>query len=357
MLEFSPRKLLAAIVAIGVAGSFVVAGAPVGQELAGTQEGDEIATQDTTYLRVAHASPDAPAVDVYVEGDPVLENVSFGAVSEYMQLEAGTYNVTITAAGNESAAVFDGTVDLPPRGALTLAATGELTNETNASTFQPVLYTDDALEPGEDEAAVRIVHLVPDAPTVDVTVTRDDNTTVVADNVSYRNASEYVTVPAGTHTFEIREATAANDGTIVETVTVTLEGGTAYSALAVGYLDFGEAEPGRMFQVVLTRDATTTITLPAEETPTATGTATGTPTATATPTRTAEATPTGTATASPTAAGTATTTATPTPAGTPTPTGAATATPTPSETATPTGTPTPGGMEPTPTPTATDTDY
>ncbi|MGM0590776.1 MAG: DUF4397 domain-containing protein [Halobacteriota archaeon] len=44
-------------------------------------------------VRVVHASPNAPAVDVYVDGDAVLEGVEFGAVSDSPELDAGSYMV------------------------------------------------------------------------------------------------------------------------------------------------------------------------------------------------------------------------------------------------------------------------
>lgn len=47
-------------------------------------------------VRVAHFSPDAPDVDVYVDGTQVLADVSYGTVSEYLEIAPGTYTVQIT---------------------------------------------------------------------------------------------------------------------------------------------------------------------------------------------------------------------------------------------------------------------
>ena len=41
-------------------------------------------------VRAAHMSPNAPNVDVYVDGDVVLEDVPFGDTSNYLELDAGT---------------------------------------------------------------------------------------------------------------------------------------------------------------------------------------------------------------------------------------------------------------------------
>jgi len=96
-------------------------------------------------------------------------------------------------------------------------------------------------------------------------VTADDGNVVLADNVTFGNASDYVTVPEGNYTVEIREATAENNGSVVTTVDVSLAEETAYSALAVGYLDAEAAPADTPFEVLLTEDATTTVELPSEE--------------------------------------------------------------------------------------------
>src|SRR5690606_27820043 len=43
-------------------------------------------------VRVVHASPDAPTVDVWVNDALTLENVPFKAVSDYLSVPGGTYN-------------------------------------------------------------------------------------------------------------------------------------------------------------------------------------------------------------------------------------------------------------------------
>ena len=41
-------------------------------------------------VRVAHLSPDAPSVDVYVNGEPTLINVPYTTVSDHLPFTAGT---------------------------------------------------------------------------------------------------------------------------------------------------------------------------------------------------------------------------------------------------------------------------
>lgn len=67
-------------------------------------------------VRIIHASPSADNVDIYLlEGldmmvtdeDPVLEDVAFATVSEYLSLAAGDYTVIVTPTGETTAAISE----------------------------------------------------------------------------------------------------------------------------------------------------------------------------------------------------------------------------------------------------------
>ena len=51
-------------------------------------------------VRVAHLAPDAPNVDVYVNDEPVLTDVPYTTISDYLSLPAGTQQVTVFATGD-----------------------------------------------------------------------------------------------------------------------------------------------------------------------------------------------------------------------------------------------------------------
>jgi hypothetical protein len=383
MRDSTLTKLVVATVALTVVGSAVVVGGAVSLQ---TEE----TSQDTSYLRVAHVSPDAPAVDVTLGNETVLSDVEFGDVSDYLTVTAGTANVSITTADPTEATVFEGELELDARTATTLYASGETNEEANTS-FEPVAIADDAFTPGPDEAALSVVHMSPDAPAVDVVVTEapgddetatptavaetetpvetteaDDDTfgvpnetetetagdgeVVLADDLEFQNATDYVNVPAGDYTVEIRVATEDNDGEAVATVDLSVEGGQAYSAIAAGYVNVDAAPPeGEAFTVIPVEDATKTVTLPGEEVPTpvpTTPAVTEAPNETDTPEETLNETDTPNETEAP---GTDTGTPEESPTGTETPG----ETDTPGETPAGTDTVTPEGTPGTPTPTGT----
>ena len=199
-------------------------------------------------VRVAHLSPDAPNVDVYVDGDAVLEDVPYRAVSDYLELTPETYGVMITAAGDPDTVVFDDDVEVGD-GDYTIAALGELEEENQP--FAPAVLEDDLSDPGED-ARIRLVHASPDAPAVDVTA--GDGETVLFEDAAFGDAAA-VEVPSDMYTLEIRPATEDNDGDIVATFDVEPMAGTVYSAFAVGYLEPEAAPADEPFDLEVVVDA------------------------------------------------------------------------------------------------------
>ncbi|WP_394741316.1 DUF4397 domain-containing protein [Natronococcus roseus] len=203
---------------------------------------------EVAQVRAAHLSPDAPNVDVSVEGDTVLEDVPFRAVSEYLELPVGATSVSISAAEDPDTVVFDEELELA-EGAFTIAALGELSEEDQP--FEPAVLEDDVSDPGED-ARVRLVHASPDAPAVDVTV--DDGEMVLFEDVAFGEAGA-LEVPPGDYCLEVRPATECNDGDVVATFEVSPEAGNVYSAFAVGYLDPDAAPADEPFDLEVVLDA------------------------------------------------------------------------------------------------------
>ncbi|SFC28715.1 protein of unknown function [Halobiforma haloterrestris] len=241
-----PVSRRAALKTIGVAGGLTAASGTV---LAKGEYKDDERTKDETTepadddyeapeaaVRVAHFSPDAPNVDVYVEGDRVLADVAYGDVSPYLEIAPGTYQVTITAAGDPDTVAFDDQVTFGSA-IYTVAAIGEL----EAGTFRPKVLVD------AGSALVRAVHASPDAPAVDIYAGEDP----LFENLAFGEETEYLAVPAGDYSLSIRPA---GEPDAVASFDVSLEAGTAYSGYAIGYLNPPEGATGRDFTVELTVD-------------------------------------------------------------------------------------------------------
>ena len=187
-------------------------------------------------VRVVHASPDAPNVDVWVNGETVLTDVPFTAVSDYLAVPAGDYEIAVSATGDTTPVI--GPVDLTFEAGTrtTIAAYGFLADITAA------VFTDDGTI-AEGQAKLRAIHLSPSAPAdVDIAVQGGD---VVVPGLAYPEASGYLTLDAGDYPLEIR---AAGDTAAALQFDVTLAENTNYTAFAM------DAEDG--VQVIAAVDAT-----------------------------------------------------------------------------------------------------
>jgi hypothetical protein len=186
-------------------------------------------------LRVAHLSPDAPNVDVAVDGSTVLEDVPYETVSDYMALAVGDHQVTVTPTGGDEA-VFDETVTLEA-GLQTAAAVGEVEGESQA--FSVALFTEDDTLPESGETSVRAVHAIPDGPAVDVTA----GDAVIADDLAFGEAGDYVAAPSDTAEVELRPESDEDDADPVGTFEVDLTDGAVQTVFATGYLEPGDDQP------------------------------------------------------------------------------------------------------------------
>jgi hypothetical protein len=231
-----------------------------------TEPGTETPAEGDAMLRVAHLAPDAPNVDVAVDEMAVLTDVPFETVREYLSLETGDHQVTVTPTGGDDP-VFDATVALES-GPQTAAAIGEVSG--NNQEFTVSLLTDDDTTAAAGSTNVRVVHAVPDAPPVDVTA----GEAIIADGLAFGEAGEYVAVPSDTNAIELRPDNLSNDAEPAATLDVDLTDRAAQTIFATGYLDPPNGQPDA--RVVAATDAEAGGMSGGTETATPTGTPSGT---------------------------------------------------------------------------------
>ena len=179
------RLITAGGMALGVAG------------LLGMGTSAASASTGTGYLRLAHLSPNTPAVDVYLYsfGDPsamvVLHHVAYGDVSGYQAVPSGEYTVAMRAAGASASSkpVLSTTIDVVSGDAYTVAGVGPF-----AGIRLQVL--DDRLTTPPDKSLVRVIQASMHEPKV--TVTAGGRT--LGSNLSFTTVTRYKTLNPGTVT-------------------------------------------------------------------------------------------------------------------------------------------------------------
>jgi len=223
----------------------------VGESADGGEVVDSDDETDTGQVRVAHASPDAPNVDVFLNDDEVLSDVAFTTVSEYLDVPAGEQTVKITTADDPETVPLEGPVTVEAGTAYTVAAVGELAEDS----FEPKVLVDDFSQSEDKAGAVRVLHASPDAGPVDVTAADGDLT--VVDDIDFKSAAEYVELDeASDVTVEVRPDSEGNDNPFdAEFEGLDLTG--VNTAIATGYFTARDEPTDEQFTLVQAADETT----------------------------------------------------------------------------------------------------
>lgn len=188
-----------------------------------------IAVAQVADLRVVHASPDAPNVDVYVDGALAFENLPFNSATAYATLLPGDYRIQVAPTGTQTY-VIDVNLVLDNNKDYTVAAINPVAN------IDAIVYEDDN-SLNVDDALVRFVHLSPDAPAVDVRVAGGP---VIFGSITYTNLGGYQSINPGVYDLEV--VVSSSQQVVLELPNVQLDRGTVYSIFATGFA--GGRQPG-----------------------------------------------------------------------------------------------------------------
>lgn len=178
-----------------------------------------------SYIRLFHASPDAPPVDIYANGKILASNLKFKNFTQYLPVSPGSYNIKAFAAGTKTRPVIDTKVSISKNTIVTVAAAGLLSNIS----LYFIPETIDRVSPGR--AYVRFAHLSPNAPSVDVTLA--DGKTLF-NNVEFKEYTKYLEVKPGNLTLLVKPSDT--NKTVLTIPNIVLRPNRFYTVYAVGLL-------------------------------------------------------------------------------------------------------------------------
>lgn len=191
----------------------------------------------TANLRVLHLSPDAPAVDVFLNQGtmPAVSNLTFKAGTSYAQVAPGNYRIDISANGNTAgqSVLNVPSLALEPSRSYTAVAYG------NLASIRALALVDDksALESGK--IRVRAIHTAAAVGQVDIwNIPGNGAPAPLYEDVDFGVAGGYLDLPAGAYTlgFDVDndatpdvvfELPALAAGTVANVFAVT-EGSTVF---------------------------------------------------------------------------------------------------------------------------------
>jgi hypothetical protein len=210
-----------------------------------SDDDDNTGPEGEARVRVVHASPDAPDVDVLVDDAEALADVPYLAASDYLGLPSGERNLKVNAAGT-STTVIDADVTLVDGTDYTVIASGLV------ASIAPIVLEDDNSAPAAGNAKVRAIHGAPGAPAVDIYITAPGadlaGETPALSGVDFGDVSGYIEAPAGD--YQVRVTPAGSTTVVIDSGTLTLASGQIRTAVAVD-----AAGGGAPFDLLLLEDA------------------------------------------------------------------------------------------------------
>ena len=189
---------------------------------------DKTGPSATAQVRVVHASPDAPAVDVLVDNREVLADVAYLQSSPYLDVPAGARNIKVNAA-NTTTAVINANPSVTADAAYTVIAVGLV------ASIEPLVLEDDLAAPAAGNIKLRLVHGAPNVGAVDVYVTAPGadlaTATPTLTGVPFKGESGYLEVPAGS--YQVRITPTGTKTVAIDSGALTLASGQIRTAVAV----------------------------------------------------------------------------------------------------------------------------
>jgi len=177
------------------------------------------------YVRLAHLSPDTPAVDVYLYSagakSPklVLRHVPYGALSPYQRLPSGGYTVAMRPANAPAASK-------PVLSTKVTVQTGEAYTVAGMGPYKGIRLQvlDDSAALSSGKAAMRVIEASLKVPTVTVTCRGK----AWAEPVNFGDATGYKAMPAGSVPVKV----AGGSGSSADT-TVPLSAGSVHTIVVL----------------------------------------------------------------------------------------------------------------------------
>jgi hypothetical protein len=203
-----------------------------------------MSTPQKVLLRVAHLSPDAPAVDVCLKASsataytqPTLKGIgvtaglSFAQITKALEVDAGTYDIKIVAPNAADCSTslaglpeYKGNV-LEVGSSVTVAAVG-LVAGANAQGFTLRAFLNDKVVAATGQTKLRIVHASPDTPNVDVGTGSGATFSALATNTPYQSVWSlgYTSIAKLSNaTLAVRATGANTDALVLSTLLIKFQ--------------------------------------------------------------------------------------------------------------------------------------
>ncbi|CAG9621340.1 DUF4397 domain-containing protein [Sutcliffiella rhizosphaerae] len=171
-------------------------------------------------VRILHASPDAQAVDVYIDNKAVVSGAKFKDATKYLPIASGAHKLEIFPAGTKDKAIISRELSLDGGKFYTLAAVNKLNS-------LELIAVEDTTKAPKGKTLVRLGHLSPDAPKVDVRIKKENK---LFTGVAFKDITVYQQLKPGKYALEI---TTTDGKKILDLPRKKFDKNTVYSIFVV----------------------------------------------------------------------------------------------------------------------------
>jgi hypothetical protein len=184
----------------------------------------------TANVKVIHASPNAPNVDVLVNGNTKVQNAAYTAETPYFTTVSGNNNVVVRVAST-STNILDANFALEGNSNYSVFVVD------SAAKAKYAAVKDNLATPASGKAHIRFFHYSPNAPAVDIALAGG---TVLFSNRNFNDQSTnaavsgFTEVNAGTVNLEVR--LAGTSTVVLPLPGVNLQAGKIYTVYARGFV-------------------------------------------------------------------------------------------------------------------------
>ena len=186
-------------------------------------------------LRAVHLSPDAPAVDISVNGAVVLAGVEYRQASQFLSVETGSTDISVLVPALDNASALDATLVIEEDTKYTVIAADAV---ANGLPLTAIVVVDDIDAPAAGQADITVIHGAPSAPNVDVYVTAPGDelpASPLLSDIPFNTTSDEIGVAAGD--YRVRITPAGSTTVVYDSGTLTLVDGVEYIAIAADDID------------------------------------------------------------------------------------------------------------------------
>jgi hypothetical protein len=186
-------------------------------------------------LMIVNASPNGSNIDAAVNGNVIVSNMPYPNNSGYKEVNSGSNNVTVTATGSGTSFI-NGTLIMEAGSYYSLYVTD------SANKRKETITRDDLTPPAAGKAKIRVLHLSPNAPAIDISITGAGSAAVNFTGRSFNDVRSNATlaafqeVEAGGAGLNV-QATVVSSSTVIASVPLpALTPGKIYSFIIKGFV-------------------------------------------------------------------------------------------------------------------------